>query len=92
MHVNLKALIWVVVIAFFVGMWTSGGGGRGPVPNPFAPQPERPVLSAITRVAKKLMWVAVFLEPVPPDCPPCESVQTEIGSDGYAILDNGRGW
>ena len=75
---------------------------RSPAPTPWSPVPsphdERPILAGVVRLAKTLGWFLVFAEPAPleqraamvehqePEEP------AEVGSDGYAVLRNARGW
>lgn len=74
----------VIVLAVLAGWWI------GSASRPRSPLEDRPVLSWIARAAKSLLWVAVFVEPPPPQQP--QQLRTEIGSDGYVKVDHGRGW
>lgn len=65
--------------------------GRGPAPHPFAPAKPRPVLKFIARVAKTFLWVALVAEKTP-TASDRVNFQATVGSDGYATLDNRRGW
>lgn len=65
-------------------------GGRGPQPHPWAPAKPRPVLQFMARIAKTFLWVALVAEKNPTAQP--VMVQATVGSDGYATLDNRRGW
>jgi hypothetical protein len=59
-----RRVIVACVLLFALG-WFSGQG-RG---NPFVPpQPKRPVLAALAKVAKAALWLLV-VEPVPDDLP-----------------------
>lgn len=56
-----------------------------------APQPDRPVLRFIARVAKNLLWVALVAEPPPPPAHDPHLVHAPpIGDDGYPVIDHGR--
>lgn len=76
-----RQLAAAVLIALAVGWWVGS--------PPSKPDPDRPVLKWIAKVAKNLLWVAVFLEE-PPD--EIRTVRSEIGDDGYVQVDHGRGW
>lgn len=61
-----KKLI-LVAVAIFVGGWFLGQAGAGGS-LPWAPKKERPILTALARIAKMALWVMV-VEPVPDDLP-----------------------
>lgn len=63
---------------------------RGPTPHPWAPAKPRPFLQAVARIAKTFLWIALVAEKSPALERPV--VQAGIGADGYANLDNRRGW
>ena len=81
---------------------------RSPAPAPWNPVPSphetRPILAGVVRLAKTLGWFMVFATPAPPEVP--EALETpaarlveeqpeepaEVGSDGYVVLRNQRGW
>lgn len=55
--------------------------------NPAPPQPDRPILSAIVKVARTLLWVAFFVEEPPKE----ERVtQQSFGSDDFPIVSHSR--
>lgn len=59
-----RRVIAACLLLFAIGWFT--GQGRG---NPFSPaKPDRPVLTAIARLAKAALWVLV-VEPPPPEEP-----------------------
>lgn len=93
---------WLAV-AFLAGVIVSGWVIPSRIaPTPWSPVPsphdERPILAGVVRLAKTLGWFLVFAEPAPleqraaivehqePEEP------AEVGSDGYAVLRNARGW
>lgn len=78
---NNRQIAAAIVLSLVVGWWV---GTSQPKANP-----ERPVLKWIASAAKKLLWVAVFLEE-PPD--EMRTVRSELGDDGYVQVDHGRGW
>lgn len=85
---NRKTVI-AIVAALAVGYWLAGSSSPKP-----SPQPDRPVVRFIARIAKNLLWVALLAEEPPKDPQPDHQVAraAQIGDDGYPILDNSRGW
>ena len=78
---------------------------RSPAPAPWSPVPSphesRPILAGIVRLAKSAAWLMVFATPAPPEVPDAPAARlvdeqpdepAEVGSDGYAVLRNQRGW
>lgn len=79
------ALLLVACVA--IGYWLASPPSR---PTPLE---DRPVLRWITRTAKQLLWIAVFVEPAPAQANARQMVKAPaIGEDGYAVIDHGRGW
>ena len=81
---------------------------RSPAPAPWSPVPSphesRPILAGIVRLAKSAAWLLVFATPAPPEGPVTPETPAarlvedqpeepaEVGSDGYVVLKNARGW
>ena len=79
--------ILVLIACVALGYWIASPG------QPVGPLADRPVLRWIARAAKQLLWVAVFVEPAPPEPQSRQLVKSPaIGDDGYAIVDHGKGW
>lgn len=77
-------LIACVAIGYFMA---------SPPAKPVGPLADRPVLRWIAKAAKQLLWVAVFVEPAPPEPQGRQMVHAPaIGDDGYAVIDHGKGW
>lgn len=81
MKLDRNTLI-VLVIVFAAGWWASSRPAPGPGPE------DRPVLRWIAKAAKNLLWVAVFVEPAPPE-PAGRVVHSRVDRDGNRVLDNG---
>jgi len=75
----------ILVIVFAAGWWTSSRPAPGPGPGP----QDRPVIRWIAKAANNLLWVAVFVEPAPPE-PPAAVVKSRVDRDGFQILENGN--
>lgn len=79
---------FAIVAALVVGYWASQA-----VHAP-SPQPDRPVVRWIAKIAKNLLWVALIAEKPPEEPQPDHHVAraARIGDDGYPIVDNSKGW
>jgi hypothetical protein len=58
--------------------------------SPVKPEPQRPVLRLLARLAKAGLWMMAFAEP-----PPSEQayvVHARVDADGHRILNHGQGW
>lgn len=53
--------------------------------------PDRPVIKWLAKTAKSLLWIAVFIEPAPPEQPD-ELPRDQVGSDGFRVVQHNRGW
>ena len=79
--------ILVLIACVALGYWIASPS------QPAGPLADRPVLRWIARAAKQLLWVAVFVEPAPPEPQSRQLVKAPaIGDDGYAVIDHGKGW
>lgn len=80
--------IIVLLACVAIGYWMASPPGK-----PITPLADRPVLRWIAKTAKTLLWVAVFVEPAPPEPQARQLVKAPtIGEDGYAVIDHGQGW
>jgi len=87
-----KRLVLVALAALAVGFFVAQNQRDSIIPNPFVPaKPDRPVLRFIAKVAKTVLWVAVFAEPKPPMQPDYRD-HAAIGPDGHQVLNHGEGW
>jgi hypothetical protein len=76
----------LVLAAMFVAGWWFAGARPAPAPGP---RPDdRPVLRWIAKAAKNLLWIAVFVEPAPPE-QPTRFVHSRVDRDGFKVLENG---
>ena len=81
-----KSHLAVVCLACLVaGWWLTSS-------SPLAPSPERerPVLKAIARIARSLLWVSLLAE-----APPEESrsyAHARLDAMGQPVIDHSRGW
>ena len=78
--------IYAVAAVLFL-FWFSA-----PARGPFSPQPDRPVLRVIARLAKTFLWVALVADGPPADAAEYQTVRARVGDDGHQVLEHGRGW
>jgi hypothetical protein len=83
--ISKRQLVYVglVLVAF---LWWNGS-----LPSP-QPANDRPILRAIAKIAKNLLWVALIAEGPPAEEPHPQFVRSQVGDDGYQQLEHGRGW
>jgi len=60
--------------------------------SPVKPQPDRPVLRLIQRLARMGLWVAMFAEPAPQSTEGLVYHAQAYDEKGERILDHGKGW
>jgi hypothetical protein len=54
------------------------------------PEPSRPVLRLIQRLARLGLWTMMFVEPAPPE--QAYVVHARVDADGHRVLNHGQGW
>ena len=74
--------IGLLAVGFVMGQGAGGGS------LPWAPKKERPILTALARLAKLGLWVLVVVEPVPDDLPD-DNQYTHLDTD---IINHREGW
>jgi hypothetical protein len=87
---NKRHAIYAAAAVLFLFWWS--GSSRPPLPSPFAPEPDRPVLRALARLAKNFLWVALLAEGPPASAAEYQTVRARVGDDGHQVLEHGRGW
>lgn len=87
-----RRTVYVILLALALGWW-SGSSPRSPI-NPH-PAPDRPVLTALARLARTAarlgLWIAFAAEP-----PPETRQQLVRGprrdDAGHTVIDHAEGW
>ena len=76
-----------IIVAMVAGalLWFYVSEPTGPA------APDRPVIKWLAKAAKNLLWIAVFIEPPPPD-DPYDLPRSRVGEDGQQIVEHRRGW
>ena len=82
--------LFLVCLGVAVGWWVFSSPDS---PSP-TPEKERPVLTFLAKAARTALWVMIFADGPPPPEPESRLTQDhgEIGRDGFATLNHGRGW
>ena len=93
MHIDRK-LVGIVLVALAIGWWL-GSSNHSPL-NPH-PVPDRPVLTALARVARLAarlgLWVALAAEKPPePEQQPQIVKAPPVDSEGHRVVNHGEGW
>lgn len=83
---TLDKKLLLIAGAIFVAGWFLGQAGAGGS-LPWAPKKERPILTALARIAKMALWVMV-VEPVPEDLPE-NRFATSLDPN---VVNHRRGW
>lgn len=83
-----KSRLAFVCLACLVAGWWLTSSPSSPI-GP-TPQRERPVLKAIARIAKGLLWVSLFVERAPEE--PQRYAHARLDAMGQPVIDHARGW
>lgn len=83
---------WIVVAALAVGWWL----GSSPA-SPVNPNPQRPVLQALARVARSAarvgLWLALAAESPPASADERQKLAGHVYDEkGHQIVDHSEGW
>lgn len=77
-----RAVIAFCVLAFIAGRVTADFPPTGN---------DRPILSALAKLAKAALWIAAFAEPAP-ESPDHEPQHVMVDERGYAQINHSQGW
>jgi hypothetical protein len=59
--------------------------------SPVKPEPNRPVLRLVQRLARLGLWAMMFAEP-PPAEPQHYVVHARVDDHGHRVINHGQGW
>jgi len=80
---NYRPAIVAMLVGLAIGWFMFSGGSDSPRKD------ERPFLKWVARAAKNLLWISLMFEEPPEEIQP---VKSEVGEDGYVMVEHGRGW
>lgn len=87
-----RRTLWTVAICLALGWWL-GSSPASPV-NPH-PVPDRPILSAVVRIARVAarwgLWAALAAEPAPQAREP-QLARSLYDAEGHPVVDHAEGW
>lgn len=87
MKIDRNTLV-IAIICIVIGYWFASSGPM----RPHTPLEDRPVLRFIVKTAKSLLWVALFVEPPPPEHEMRGQHPHYVDEQGMVMVDHGRGW
>ena len=82
---EIQSTVVVGLVAVLLTWWAATSDY-----SPVKPEPQRPVLRFLARLAKTGLWVMMFADPPPAD--QAYVVQSRVDSDGHRVLNHGQGW
>jgi hypothetical protein len=80
-----KHLVYVCLACLLAGWWLSSSEKSPVGPQP---QPSRPVLRFIAKAAKNALWFMLIAEPPPEAKAEQRLVRSEVGDDGFPLLNH----
>jgi hypothetical protein len=83
-----RAIVAACLGCLIVGYLAASVPGFNPV-NPFRPQPDRPVVRFLQRLARMGLWLTVFAEPGPR---PVEQQYSALHLDDKSLICHAEGW
>lgn len=88
MKASERNLVIAGIVCLAIGWWLASSPSSPVRPDP---EPRRPVLRFIARVAKSFLWVMMVAER-PPQQPQAHIVHARVDADGHQVLNHGEGW
>jgi hypothetical protein len=82
---EIQSAVVVGLVAVMLTRWAATSDY-----SPVKPEPARPVLRFVQRLARLGLWAMMFAEP-----PPAEQayvVHARVDADGHRVLNHGQGW
>lgn len=90
MKIDRNTLL-VLAVGMAVGWYVFSAPAK---PGPVVPDNGRPVLSFLAKVARTALWVMIFADGPPPAEHDARMAHDhdQVGRDGFATINHGRGW
>jgi hypothetical protein len=82
---EIQSAVVVGLVAVMLTWWAATSDY-----SPLKPEPQRPVLRLVQRLARLGLWAMMFADP-----PPSEShyvVHARVDEHGHRVLNHGQGW
>jgi hypothetical protein len=82
---EIQSAVVVGLVAVMLTWWAATSDY-----SPVKPEPTRPVLRLIQRLARLGLWTMMFVEPAPVE--QAYVVHARVDADGHRVLNHGQGW
>jgi hypothetical protein len=82
---EIQSAVVVGLVAVMLTWWAATSDY-----SPVKPEPSRPVLRLIQRLARLGLWTMVFVEPSPQEAR--YVVHARVDENGHRVLNHGQGW
>lgn len=86
MKASERNIVIAGLVCLAIGWWLASSPSSPVWPEP---EPRRPVLRFVARVAKTFLWVMMVAERPPQEA---NIVHARIDADGHQVLNHGQGW
>lgn len=83
---EIQSAVVVGLVAVMLTWWAATSDY-----SPVKPEPSRPVLRLIQRLARLGLWTMMFVEPAPAEQPQYV-VHARVDEDGHRVINHGQGW
>ena len=83
---EIQSAVVVGLVAVMLTWWAATSDY-----SPVKPEPSRPVLRLIQRLARLGLWTMMFVEPAPQEQPQYV-VHARVDEDGHRVINHGQGW
>ena len=82
---EIQSAVVVGLVAVMLTWWAATSDY-----SPVKPEPTRPVLRLIQRLARLGLWTMMFVEPAPQE--QAYVVHARVDENGHRVLNHGQGW
>ena len=82
---EIQSAVVVGLVAVMLTWWAATSDY-----SPVKPEPSRPVLRFIQRLARLGLWTMMFVEQPPPE--QAYVVHARVDENGHRVLNHGQGW
>jgi hypothetical protein len=82
---EIQSAVVVALVAVMLTWWAATSDY-----SPVKPEPSRPVLRLIQRLARLGLWTMMFVEPAPQEAR--YVVHARVDENGHRVINHGQGW